>query len=61
MELLNTKESTLALSLIEPDSQSFLDNVQVQPLTPLMEEIITFQQNERALFSTVELSTTYLN
>jgi hypothetical protein len=61
MELLNTKESTLALSFIEPDSPLLLDNAQVQPLTPLMEEIITFQQNERALFSTVELSTTYLN
>ena len=61
MELLNTKESIVVLSLIEPTAPLFLDNTQVQPLTHLLEEIITFQQNERALFPNLELSASYQN
>jgi hypothetical protein len=36
-------------------------NTQVQPLTELMVEIITFQMKELALFSDVEINTNSLN
>ncbi len=40
---------------------SHLANIQDQPLTPLMEEIILFQLEERALFTNFECSTSCLN
>jgi hypothetical protein len=65
MKLLQMKDYQSDSVLIEPTLQLFPelypDNTQVQPLTPLMEEIIEFQLKERALFASVDISRSFLN
>lgn len=65
MKLLQITNSTLAQSLTEPALQlsiaGYLAHIQVQPLTDIMVEIITFQLRERALFADVEMPAYYLN
>lgn len=65
MKLLHVSEATLASTLTAPtlplSLESYLAHVQIEPLTELMIEIITFQLREQALFADVELSASCLN
>ena len=63
--MLQTEKVSAVFTLVNPSTllslDSHLTNIQVQPLTPLMEEIITFQLEERALFTNFEGSASHLN
>ena len=63
--MLHIKEVISVSRLVNPSALLLLDshsaNIQVQLLTPLMEEIIIFQLEERALFTNFERSTNSLN
>jgi hypothetical protein len=57
----NTITPTSSESTIELRLDVYFDNTQVQPLTPLMKEIINFQLEERALFTNMDFYTSRLN
>lgn len=63
MKLLYSTEPVIPSTFNEPaiefTSESY--NTQVQPLTELMVEIITFQLKERALFSDFDIQNNSLN
>ena len=63
MKLLHLSESTISPISTEFTLELSIEsyNTQVQPLTDLMVEIITFQLQERALFSELEIHTNSLN
>ena len=63
--MVQPKEVSLVSTLVDPSRipslERYLATTQVQPLTPLMEEIIAFQLEERALFANFESSINCLN
>lgn len=63
--MIQLKEVNLIFTLVAPSRipslDGYLATTQVQPLTALMEEIIAFQLEERALFTTFESSMNCLN
>ncbi|MDO1446912.1 hypothetical protein Q0590_11645 [Rhodocytophaga aerolata] len=63
MKRLDLNESAITPIYTKPTLELTIDsyNTQVQPLTDLMVEIITFQLNELALFSNLEIHKNSLN
>lgn len=63
MKRLDLNESAITPIYTKPTLELTIDsyNTQVQPLTDLMVEIITFQLNELALFSNLEIHKSSLN
>jgi hypothetical protein len=63
--MIQPKEVNLVSTLVAPSRipslERYLATTQVQPLTALMEEIIAFQLEERALFTNFESSINCLN